>query len=292
MRFSKVNRAIIACISDTHAHFRLGLFNPETRVQDDNAEYYTPAMNEPQRYLWDDVHVPAIKSIADLAGKDPIIGFHLGDVVHGNKHATELMTTRLSDQIDAAAGNSISPGILHPFLSLKNVVSFRLAKGTAAHNFGEGSADIQIIERLKMKYPKIDFRTVYHGLADIADVNVDYFHHGAHPGTRNWLKGNVARFYLRDLILQHIEFGADVPQLFISGHYHTLVEIIDKFMGYKTRLVVMPGMCFPTDWTVKITKSLPFVKHGWVAFEVINGRIIESFEFTQAMDIRTKEKLL
>lgn len=288
----KYKRALIACFSDPHAAFRLGLMNPETLLQDDG--YYRPVhLEEPQEFLWN-THIEAKENTEALADKDPIYAFCGGDLTHGDKYPIELVSTRMVDQIDIAGGNSESPGIFDPVLKMKNVKALRVNKGTGAHNFGESSADILVVDKLKTRYPKKDIRVVYHGLTTIKEAGnivIDHRHHGPGPGTRMWLKGNVARYYLRDYMLQEILNGNTPADILLRGHYHTCVEEILIMNGYRSLLTLLPPMCFPGDFAMQVIRNLMFIEFGWVVFEVINGKIHETHKFTQKLDVRSKEKI-
>jgi len=78
-----------------------------------------------------------------------------------------------------------------------------------------------------------DIKMCQHGLLDIDGVTIDYAHHGPFPGSRSWLKGNIARYYLRDLMMREIMNGNSPPKLVVRAHYHTPVEEYLKIMVLK-----------------------------------------------------------
>jgi hypothetical protein len=283
---------ILAVASDKHGGHRLGLLNPETVLEYEdrkgNIVEYHPDLIDFQEYLWE-IHQKHVKETQKLAGKDEIIVFDNGDTTAGNKYPHEQVSTRISDQFDIAAWN------LRPWLELKNVKTVRIAKGTGAHTFGEGSSEIALQRILKGWYPRKDIKTVYHGLAKIAGILVDYAHHGPGVGIRNWLRGNIARLYLKSLIEDELDLGNVPPDLVIRGHFHDYVEeyVIKYFKGkrYKTQLNVLPSYCGIDDHARQITKSKYVLRHGMVCYEIIDGKILDTHPLLETLDIRTKETL-
>lgn len=284
-----MNRFILAAISDTHGGFKLGLLNPKTILEDEDEEgniiQYSPELNNTQKYLWDDVYLPAVDKLKELAGDDEIILAHIGDPTHGNKYISEQVSTRLSDQIDIALFN------LLPLCQLDNVSTIRIVKGTGSHEFGEGSAPILIQRLLSKAFPNKSIKAVNHGLMEIDGFEVDYAHHGPYPGSRDWLRGNVARYYLRDLMYQSINSGMRPPNLVLRGHYHQYVREWLSMNGNESWLVILPSMCMLSFYTRQATRSAFRSTNGLVAFEVEDGQLREAHFFGKTMDIRTKETI-
>lgn len=288
-----MKRVILAYATDKHGGHRLGLLNPETVLEYEdrkgNLVEYNPDLLDFQKYLWE-LHEKHIKEIQKLAGKDEIVVFEGGDSTAGNKYPHEQISTRISDQFDIAAWN------LRPWCELKNVKIARIAKGTGAHSFGEGTSEVTLQRILKGWYPKKDIRTVYHGLAKIAGLTVDYAHHGPTTGSRNWLKGNEARYYMKSLVQDEIDLGNTPPDLILRGHYHEYVEeyLVKLFQGarYKVQLNIVPSYCGIDDYSRKITKSKYILHLGMVAYEIIDGKILDTYPLFETIDIRTKERLI
>jgi hypothetical protein len=288
-----MKRVILAVASDKHGGHKLGLLNPNTILEDEdhkgNLIEWTPELESFQQYLWG-LHQEHVEDVKRLAGKDEIIVFDNGDLTAGNKYPHEQVSTRIADQFDIAAWN------LRPWLDLPNVKTVRITKGTGAHNFGEGSAEIITQRILKGWYPKKDIRTIYHGLAKIAGIAVDYTHHGSGTGSRNWLKGNEFRYYLKSLIQDEIDLGNTPPDLIIRGHFHEYIEeyVIKLFMGkrYKVQGNIIPSYCGIDDYARQVTKSKYILHHGMVCYEIIDGKILDTYPMFNTIDIRTKEKIV
>ena len=287
-----MKRVILAVASDKHGGHRLGLLNPETELEYEDRKgdiiKWNPDLIPFQEYLWE-LHEKHVKETKKLAGKDEIIVFDNGDPTAGNKYPHEQVSTRISDQFDIAAWN------MRPWLDLKNVKIVRITKGTDAHNFGEGSSEIIMQGLLKGWYPKKDIRAIYHGLAKVAGVVIDYAHHGPTTGSRNWLKGNEARYYLKSIIQDEIDLGNNPPHLIIRGHYHAYIEeyVIKFFQGkrYKVQMNILPSYCGIDSYARQATKSKHILQHGMVCYEIVDGKILDTYPMFETIDIRTRENL-
>jgi len=289
----KYNRAILATVSDSHGGHNLGLLNPETQIEEEDREgniYYKPVvLNDVQEYLWE-VYENSVAETKKFAGKDPIFVKHIGDINQGNIFPREQIGTRISDQTD------IGFSLFLPWMTLPNLKAVRIVKGTSSHNFGEGSAEILTARLLRAHYPKVDVRVLSHGLATISQVVIDYAHHGASTGSRNWLKGNEARYYLRSIMMDEIMMGNIPPDLVLRGHYHEpiseLVTIRCDGHKYSSWIYILPSMAMIDTYGRQATRSKYVITNGIVLFEIINGKIHDTIELTKTLDIRTKEILL
>lgn len=285
----KYKRECILAISDTHGGYELGLANPKTMLKTRKEELKPYILNEVQEYLYYDVLEWGLGIAKKIIDSDPTHVIHVGDITHGNKYIDEQISTKISPQFIMAADN------FNPILSLPNVVSLRLDVGTASHGFGQSTAEDIIEVILRERYPKIDIRSLYHGLTSIAGIKIDHAHHGPGVGIRNWTKGNVARLYLKSLMQDDISEGKVPPDLVLRGHYHEIVKQWnrEKMNGrwYEGWLMVMPSMAFPGAYANQVVKSPPYVTNGIIVVEVINGRIYEIHEMTKTFDIRTYEEI-
>jgi hypothetical protein len=131
----------------------------------------------------------------------------------------------------------------------------------------------------------------YHGLMDINGVTVDYAHHGPYPGSREWLKGNVARFYLRDLMLRDIQDGKRPPDLVLRAHYHSPAHEYLEQSNQASELYVVPSYCGLDDHSTQATQSIDRVTFGMLAIETVDGKIVGRHKFYHSIDIRKREAL-
>jgi hypothetical protein len=285
------NRKIILILSDMHSGHKLGLLNPETIIEmedeNGNIDKHSPEMTKAQEYLWG-IYKWGLKEVKKLAGKSPIYAWHNGDLTQGSangKYPNSTVTPRDSDQIAIAFYN------LLPLMRLKNLRSFRMIYGTGWHVFNDGSSERIVANMLKMQYPKIDIKSMYHNLTDIGDAWIDISHHGPNQSKRIWLEGNVARFYLRDLILKAVVDKSPVPKLVARAHIHQKIDIPDNIHGIESRLIVTPSFCFITEYARKVMQSTSSIENGMVAFEVMDGELSKPYWFTKKKDFRTREEM-
>ena len=280
------DRFIVALVSDMHSGHQLALLNPQTELYDEtpmgDIVPYRPQPSASQKYLWE-LYTNCIQQTVDLAGGDNIYLVSLGDETQGDKHKDQLVSDRITDQFIIAADN------LDPWFGLKNLKMVRLTAGTGAHSFVLGGSTVAVSSLLKNKYPKHDIKMAYHGLIEIDGFTLDYSHHGPHPGSRAWLKGNTARFYLRDLMMRAFMQGLVPPKLIARGHYHTPVMETLEVNGYESKLMILPSLTMMNEHARQATRSAHEISNGTAAVEVIRGELHKIHMFTQTLDIRTKE---
>lgn len=265
--------------------------NPDVKLIDETEKGepvpYSPTLTAVQKWLWR-CHQEDVASVKKLAGKDSIILLHLGDIGHGDKYASQLVSHRKADQVLITVSN------FEPWFKLPNLKAVRIAHGTAAHNFGAATLEIVVAEQLKALHRK-DVRTMRHGLLTVDDVSIDWAHHGPYTGSRNWLKGNVARLYLISLMKDEFKHGNKPPRVVLRGHYHEPVRETkhetDRGVDYTADIFVIPAYCGLTEYSQKVTRSNPFIGCGVVALELLNGELFRVHKFYRSEDLRTREKL-
>lgn len=286
-------RTVVAVVSDTHGGHKLGLLNPETVLYEENESGdlvpYTPELTATQEYLWK-AYLDDMAEVWSWANGDRLVLIHNGDATQGLKYIDHLVSTRLADQITIGVMN------LRPWFDQAGVTVARIAKGTGSHVMGEGSSEILIGQQLAALYPEADVQVVYHGLLDIDGVELDYAHHGPYPGSRHWLKGNVARYDLRSLMLSELSAGKVPARVMLRSHYHEWIpeETLGiEFLGetYRSTLVMTPSYCGLGAHGHQSTRSTARQTHGMVAIEVIDGRLGEIRPLKRTLDLRTKERL-
>jgi len=285
-------RRIVADISDTHGGHKAGLLNPDTTLYDEdergNLVPWKPQLTHIQLYLWR-CYLDDRDSTIKLAGDDEIVLIHCGDLTQGVTFPEHLVSTRRYDQIEIAFNNLI------PWLELPNVRTVRIVKGTGVHVMGEGSTEMVVARMLQERYPGKDVEALYHGLFDVDGVTIDAAHHGPFPGSRVWLKGNSARYYLRDLMLGEQVSGQVPPRVVLRAHYHEWVheylELPCRGGTDKADLIITPSYCGVGDHARKAMRSLNRQTHGMVALEIDGGKLAGIHPFKRTLDLRTKERL-
>ena len=285
----KKGRRVFAWISDTHAGKKTGLLNPATvllRVHDDGSEEeWQPELSTTQRWLWP-VYEDAIGKLAEYAKDAEIIVAHGGDITHGDKYKGTIPETTREDQRTIACDNMM------PLLSLPQVKKVRLLTGTEVHV--PDAAEVKVAARLRNKIG-LDVSTCHHARFDMGHDIVDGAHHGPYPGSRDWLHGNVALYYLKDCVYTDRRNSKEPAIAYMRGHYHRYVNVPlhDDWDGYeRTRyLIVVPSFSGLDGFIRKVGKSPPILQAGIVALEFIDGYLEDVKAFKDKLDLRTEEKL-
>ena len=292
MTKSTTRRVILADLSDTHGGSKLALMSPEVTLHDEDAEgnlvKYSPELTASQQHLWS-VYLESINFTKDYAGKDEILVIHNGDLTQGNKYPRALVSTRISDQVAIAVEN------LSPWLQLPNVKHLRITIGTGAHNLTEGATELLAAQVLKERYPNKTIDVLYHGLLFANDVVIDYAHHGPYPGSRAWLRGNVARYYLKSLMMDAAMSGSPIPQLVLRGHYHTPLQVTENMTVQgqfkEATLLISPSFSMLDDHAHQATRSADTITNGIYIAELLPRTVNRIIPYFKTVDIRTQETI-
>lgn len=280
-------RKVKVTLNDIHSGSKLGLLNPLTVLYEEDEKGdmkpYYPALTASQEYLWElyTGHVEEATRFAD--GCEVLLNVN-GDITQGVKHPGHWVSNRLSDQMTIAAYN------LEPWFSYPNLKHVRISIGTNAHNFGIGSAEMIVGQILAARHPEVDVKIANHYLIGYEGVTFDVAHHGPGKGIRNWLYGNVARFYLRDLMDRDIKAGRRPPDVVERAHVHTKIHEYLENGDYVSELFTVPSYCMMDDFGVQVTKSLEGLTHGLLMHEVDSGKHDHEW-LTKTLDIRLREEL-
>lgn len=283
-----MERKIVALLGDTHAGSKLALMPPDVTLHDEapNGQVVdlTPEQTASQRYLWE-MYRRHIDQTMQIAGRDEVVVVHNGDVCQGNKYPVELVSTRVADQVIIACAN------LSRWLEHSNVKTMRLMASTGSHAFGEATADILVAEMMQQRYAGASVQAMYHGLLEVGGVTFDVAHHGPYPGSREWLRGNVARLYLVDLMLREIANGNTPPRVVVRSHYHSFVRVEAEVGMHRSVLYVLPSYAMVGDYTHQAARSPDRITNGMLALEVGEGEILREHRLMETIDIRTREQL-
>lgn len=280
---------MVAAISDTHGGYRLGLCNPDVVLlkEDDEGitKEWTPDLTRTQHKLWE-AYLDNLGSLEEFVGDDPLVGLHGGDATQGDKYNACIPDITREDQREIARMN------LLPMVNLPTLDKFRLVTGTEVHV--PEAAEARIAYRLTRDTGK-DVKSVHHARLSFDGVVFDVAHHGPFPGSRDWLKGNVALYYLRDRVYVDRRNGVEPADVYMRGHFHEYVPVpmLDEWDG-ESRLfwvVVVPSYSGLTHFARKVTRSTPTLTTGIVAWEIIDGQVSKPIPFKQSWDLRTEEEL-
>ena len=289
---AKERRVILVDLSDTHAGSKLALMSPDVKLHDEdeagNLVKYAPELTASQRHLWN-VYQKCINFTSEYAEKDEILVIHNGDLTQGMKYPRALVSTRVSDQVAIAVEN------LSPWLELPNVKHLRISVGTGAHNLTEGATELLAAQVLKERYPKKSVEVLYHGLLTVNDVVIDYAHHGPYPGSRAWLRGNVARYYLKSLMMDAAMSGKPIPQLVLRAHYHTPLQVTENMTVQgqfkEATLLISPSFSMLDDHAHQATRSTDTITNGIYLAELLPRTVNRIIPYFKTVDIRTQETI-
>lgn len=277
-------RVCLAAFSDTHGGHKHGLMHLGVELEDlstGELVKWTPAPTEGQRYLWN-LYNEHILQAGIMAGEDELLPMHNGDITQGSKFPEQLVSNEISDQLTIGAWNML------PWFDLGNVVRLMLTAGTGSHEFGAGGASYECAKALRGMRQGYEITVAFHLLVEAAGICADVSHHGPHPGSRIWLKGNMARYYLRDLMMRDILAGREPPGLVIRSHFHEPVIERVRVNGFESVIVVTPAYSLPGSWTRQATRSLEAVHNGMLVFEIENGKLVNIHELVERLDLRTR----
>ena len=279
---SKADRRVAVFIADTHAGHRLGLMRPGVQLLDDSgpeARTWTPATSAVQEWLWGCYTADMADALA-IAGRSPVTLVHNGDLTWGTRFASQLVSTRLADQLIIGAEN------LAPWYEQRNTRSVVLIEGTESHEFGEGSAAVALAAEMGRRYPKVSTICTRHGNLSIDGVHIDTAHHGPTPGTRTWLAGNELRYYVRSILMGEVMRGNRPPDAVIRAHHHVGLHETVRQNGYTIEGWVLPAYAGMTHHSQQATRSAYRLSCGMLVLVIEDGRIAESHELWRELDLR------
>jgi hypothetical protein len=177
-------------------------------------------------------------------------------------------------------------------LAIPTVKKIRFITGTEVHV--PENAEARVAARLRAE-TGLDVACCHHGRFDMGDDTIDGSHHGPYPGSRDWLKGNVATYYLKDRVYQDRRSDSGPARIYMRGHYHQFVHVTlhELWHGWTFThdLVIIPALAGLDGYVRKVAHSPPILQAGIVCLEFIDGQLAEIKPFVQEIDLRTEEKL-
>jgi len=271
-------------LSDLQTGHKLGILSPYTVLPDIfGNDTYRPALNEVQRWIWDTYMAGLDKSKMIIGGEDAAAIVN-GDINHG-AYLEQLWTESVSEQIKAAEF------VLDPLVNQDNLKIVRTVMGTNRHTFGTGSSEKTVADNLKTKYPTKDIRVVMYGLLDLDGARIDYRHKGPGPGCREWLKGDNARRYAKDVIEIEVKHGNVPPNLILRSHFHEPIIERVNHLGYTTTIIITPALFVPDYWTLSNVTYIITETVGFMLVELRDGNVHNITQLTDTIDMRTKEAI-
>jgi len=97
--------------------------------------------------------------------------------------------------------------------------------------------------------------------------------------------------------MKDIMRGRVPPHLVLRGHYHSVVQVFNRINGkddsvYRSWLWVLPSLCGINNYAIEKTGSEYEITNGIIAFEIVDGKLKDSYEFTKTIDTRDRETIL
>ena len=93
------------------------------------------------------------------------------------------------------------------------------------------------------------------------------------------------------MMMSEMMSGGKPPQLVLRGHYHQFVREELWMADYHSTLVVTPAFAMLGDHAIQAVRSPSRVTNGMVAFEIIDGEVLQMYDFVRSIDVRTREVL-
>lgn len=286
----KTNKRVVLALSDIHSGYVLGLLNPHTVLiregEDGEDVEWMPDMTRWQEKLWP-IYQENIDRAHELSATEQaaLVAFHLGDATQGDKYNKTIPDTDREDQRTIAYYN------LLPVAEIPALKAMRLATGTPVHV--PDCAEARIAHRLRQNTDR-DVRSYHQQRISICGSIFDLGHHGPHTGSRDWLIGNVATYYLRDRIYRDRRRGKRPADVYLRGHYHRFVWVTlnDTWEGVTRthHLIIVPSFAGPTDYWRKVGKTDPTLDVGMVAFVIEDGNIA-IHDWHETIDLQVEEEL-
>jgi len=278
-------KKFIAIETDTHAGHKHGLC-PRVVETNEDGEYY-PALTATQTRLLE-IREKNLEALKDLVKRSKWLYMHGGDQTQGNTHRDSLMDGRMANQTMVAFHN------MRPVLEM-NPNHIRIVKGTNSHEFEEGNIADILHNYYRMSYPKLDIKTVWHGLTDFDGYRIDYKHHGVSGGSREWTKTNTSHNYLRSEMMTELGWGRIPPQLYVRAHIHIDLVVCEdvKHNGkwYRSQLITVPSMCGIGCYERRAVKNLSRLVNGMTVVELRDNRFYDFHHWHDTIDLRFEEQI-
>ena len=153
-----------------------------------------------------------------------------------------------------------------------------------------------MVELLRAERPDIPIDMSYIYEPTIEGVKCNFAHHGAFPGSRKWLEGNVMRYNARSTMLDYITRGETPIQLMERSHYHRAFHetVRVKRRGgqeYVCETLLSPAYSLASEFALraKVEKELVLSDLGMYVYVIEDGKLAIGKELVVAHDVRDTE---
>ena len=275
-------------IADLHNGLKIGLL-PPGMIEDKGTDYARRHnLGLSQKRIWR--HLKKCKELIFADEVDEVIVALMGDLIHGNKEAYQVISTNLLFQA------AISIESLLPFV---NRASRTYAiNGSDWHVGSDGTIEDYIAKELgcyrHRTFPKMEIT--------IQGVRFMLQHQGPSLGSRAWVRGNGMRLTLRDASIKALEEGRTAADYYLWGHWHTLhhepVKVKEPGGSRIIHGYTLPAWCTADEYALKKVKNLEFSDVGITYFDIEDGnvtcseeRLIKRFDNVERVTHESKRAL-
>ena len=198
---------------------------------------------------------------------DELIVCLLGDEVHGTARGYETWTGSPIAQADAYLE------VVRPWLAGAKRVY--MINGTKWHMGDDGTIE-DYIAREVGAYKRQCFHKMN---IKLGDTHVALQHKGPSVGGRAWTRENSMFHHLKDMSIQAMQAGTEPADLYLYGHFHTLLPGVINAKGpwgYKlVKGYVLPAWCAPGEYALSNVRNLELADVGMVYFDIEGDAITE-----------------
>ena len=259
--------AVIAVVSDLHVNSTIGLYAPNSYL-DDGAHV---SHSKSQEWLWNTVWLPYWREVADTAKRvkaDKVYCLSLGDLGDINTHSNAQLFTENEAVIVNAMYEALRP-------SFEVVSEYIVMRGTEAH-VGKGCYLEELTANMLAKSGKVVLRddntdAYSHWFLEISfdGVNCVFAHHPGTNSMRPWTQGGGAT--RKAAWLTYDYYGrAWQPQLGIFGHVHHNEDSADN---HPVRVVYSRPFSFFTAFDHRLGHTAQAAKVGGIILAAKEGHL-------------------
>jgi len=199
-------------------------------------------------------------------GCDELILCLMSDTVHGPDldHPGQVVTPDVKTQCEMG---------IHALLPIANKASKTYALDALSRYHADAGrfADDFIASELgtygKRAFVRLDI--------DVQGIHFRLKHHGPTLGYRPHTRGDSVRRFLRDMHMEALEAGDDVPDVFVFAHWHQYYRETYSVKGpqYDKDITAYynPPLTFPDKRTQNVIQRLEYADIGAVAIDVEDG---------------------
>lgn len=256
---------------DPHCGLRHGLIAPGTELEYSNGEKREVLLSGWSEFIWNDVWLPGIEKVSEIAGDDAVVLICAGDTCHGSRFVEYLYTPFVDHQVMIAKQG------FEPWRKVKGLASVYLAYGTGSHDYGENASTKMLREALVPWGYNVEIGDQL--LLKDGGLRMDVAHHGPYVSSLPHLRSNGARRYAELHCRQELERGRTPPSWMMRGHVHRdVIATAEFWFGneyQKCLITINPPMCGPNGYARKAARSEPYTRCGFWLVAVEDGEVVE-----------------